>query len=190
MAQKGSSYERQLCKDLSNWWTCGSDDSCFWRTAGSGGRATNRAKKGRRTTGACGDIAATCADGEPLLAAFAIEAKRGYNRLSLHDLLDSKPGGKDTDCMVNWLAQAERSRQQSGAVYWLLLWRRDTKASLAVMPSPAYELLRSLGAFDPAPCPLSWVGDDDRSLVAIRLDDFLGGVTRQHVLQLLKESGR
>jgi len=41
---KGSSFEREICTILSKWWTNNERDDVFWRTAGSGARATTRSK--------------------------------------------------------------------------------------------------------------------------------------------------
>ena len=46
-ARKGSAYERDLCKRFSLWWSCGQTEDLFWRTSGSGSRATNRRRLGK-----------------------------------------------------------------------------------------------------------------------------------------------
>jgi len=87
--QKGSSFERTICRELSKWWSFGQRDDIFWRTAGSGGMATNRGKQGLRTFGQAGDIQATDPAGQPLLSMFSFELKRGYTaRASIHSVLD------------------------------------------------------------------------------------------------------
>ena len=64
---KGSSYEREICRLLSLWWTEGVSDDYFWRTAGSGAMAKTRSKVGKKTHGHYGDIQAVHPDGEPLI---------------------------------------------------------------------------------------------------------------------------
>jgi len=42
LSQKGSTFEREFCRTLSLWASSGSDQDIFWRTVGSGGRATRK----------------------------------------------------------------------------------------------------------------------------------------------------
>ncbi|MBM3120244.1 MAG: hypothetical protein FJ006_12010, partial [Chloroflexi bacterium] len=59
MSSKGASFERDISRQLSLWWTHGERDDVFWRSSMSGGRATVRAKKGQKTAYQNGDITAT-----------------------------------------------------------------------------------------------------------------------------------
>lgn len=56
--QKGSAFERQVCKDLSLWLSGGKHDDWFWRSAMSGGRATVGKKAGNIRSQQAGDISA------------------------------------------------------------------------------------------------------------------------------------
>ena len=60
---KGGNFERDICKALSLWYTYGEDDNIFWRTSGSGNRATVRTKKGQKTKYDYGDITFSNPDG-------------------------------------------------------------------------------------------------------------------------------
>lgn len=60
--QKGSSFERAICKDLSLWVTAGAQPDVFWRSAMSGGRATVAHRKGGLVRQA-GDICAVEEEG-------------------------------------------------------------------------------------------------------------------------------
>ena len=134
---KGSSFERDICRQLSLWWTNGEDDSCFWRTSNSGGRATARGKQGKKTTGHYGDIAATDGRGEPLTRLLTIELKRGYSHLSLQDLLDlpiGKKGGNAGENWSDWLHKAQRDHEAAGSFSWLMIVRRDRREPLVVAP--------------------------------------------------------
>ncbi len=55
---KGSSFERQVCRDLSKWITYGRRDDLFWRSAMSGGVATVGKKAGIDRAAQSGDISA------------------------------------------------------------------------------------------------------------------------------------
>ena len=73
--QKGSSFERELCRELSLWVSDGKRDDLLWRSAISGGRATVRAKKGKITAHQAGDICAVHELGHKLTNHFFIECK-------------------------------------------------------------------------------------------------------------------
>lgn len=129
-SKKGGAFERSLCYQLSYWWT-GDPDSCvMWRTSQSGGRATIRSRKGKQTSGHHGDICATDPVAEPFFRMFALEAKRGYNRYSIQDILD-KPRKATKQEYEKWLEQAEQSRKGSGARFWLIVFKRDKREALA-----------------------------------------------------------
>ena len=89
-SNKGSAFERKFCKDLSLWWTDGERDDVFWRTHGSGGRATQRTKKGKETHGQYGDVCATDPIGDELLDWIVFELKKGYSKASPIDLFNSQ----------------------------------------------------------------------------------------------------
>lgn len=125
-SNKGSSFEREICKDLSLWWTDGERDDVFWRTAGSGGRATNRARTGKTTAGAEGDLTATDPIGASLLAVCCFELKRGYNKTNPLDVIERKDNSKP--CLLeDFWKQASTSAEQSGALYPVVILKRDQK---------------------------------------------------------------
>lgn len=124
-AAKGSAYERTLAKELSLWWSQGQRDDLFWRSSQSGGRATQRAKQGKKTANACGDLCAQDADGQKLLDLFTIEIKRGYNSLHIYNLLEGGKGG-----MNAFVVQAEKAASLAGTPYWLLIHKRDRQPAI------------------------------------------------------------
>jgi hypothetical protein len=73
--QKGSSFERKICKELSLWVSLGERDNLFWRSAISGGRATVRHKKGLDVRNQLGDITSIDTWGDALTDNFIIECK-------------------------------------------------------------------------------------------------------------------
>lgn len=128
---KGGQFERDICRELSLWWTGGRRDDIYWRTSTSGGRATSRAKKGKKTHGQYGDIQATDPRGAPFLRLFTVELKRGYPQASPLELLDS-PGKKSM--WLEFLKQVKRDARRAGSPYWMLIHKRDRKETLVYLP--------------------------------------------------------
>lgn len=132
---KGGQNERTKCKQWSLWWSDGERDDVFWRTSGSGARATQRAKTGQETTGSYGDMGYIDVEGKPFLDVFTVEFKKGYSKdLDLLTLLD----GKGTKYMLlNFLQQvmgdAERAKNLP-----LLEIHRDRKSPLVFVPSVVF----------------------------------------------------
>jgi hypothetical protein len=136
-SRKGGIFERLVSKQLSLWWSDGEDDNIFWRTAASGGRATVRSKKGKRTINNYGDIKADNPIGQPFLDCFTPELKVGYPGVAIQDLfhhVQCTPG-KNTDCWYNWIKQAKRSSKASGSLSWCLIVKKQKKSALIVMPT-------------------------------------------------------
>lgn len=95
---KGSEFERQIGKTLSLWWTQnhenGPKDNIFWRTPGSGARATQREKKRQDSNMFSGDIGILDPCGEDLIEKCIFEIKRGYTeRFDLLNFIDGKNNG-------------------------------------------------------------------------------------------------
>lgn len=72
--QKGSAFERQICKALSHWVSKGKHDDLFWRSAMSGGRATIGSRTGKDVRQA-GDICSVSPEGHTLTDRFYVECK-------------------------------------------------------------------------------------------------------------------
>lgn len=178
---KGSAFEREFCRLLSRWWTGGERDDCFWRTSNSGGRATVRGRKGQGTAGQYGDIAATDDCGAPLLKVFAFELKRGYNRATLHDLLD-RPKRAKTQSYEAWIAQARRSAEQAGSLDWMIVHKRDLREPLCVLGPTAAHRLGLVQA--------SSLVVEGYSAAVLGLSDFLAGVDPVDVRKLAKKWGK
>lgn len=134
---KGSDFERRFCEQLSLWWTGGARDDVFWRTGGSGGRATVRQQRGRATYGQYGDVGATHPQGHALVDALTVELKRGYNEYTLHDLLDQPQGAAIGEWEAH-VAQAVRSSEQARSRAWMLVTRRDRRRAMVWMPMHFY----------------------------------------------------
>jgi hypothetical protein len=130
---KGPQWERDLCRILSEWWSGGEHDDLFWRSSQSGGRATQRSKKGKRTTGHYGDIAATDPLGYPLTRVFALEAKKGYSKHTLHDFLDSYATAAQQQ-LESFIQQSHDAHIGSGSHSWILIHCRNRREPMFVYP--------------------------------------------------------
>ena len=176
-SQKGSGFERWVCKTLSLWWTEGKDDSVFYRSHGSGARATARSRKGKDTPNSHGDILALDPLGQPLLDLLCFELKRGYNRATLQDVLD-RPSGRTSEWEA-WIEQATESSEGAGSYSWALVVKRDTRQPLIAMP---VHVAREF--------PVVWtqitLHCDSGTVMVTRLDFFLAAVAPHRISNLLK----
>jgi len=95
---KGGSFEREIARDLSLWWSFGKRDDIFYRSHASGARFTQRKKAGKDTAYQSGDITCSDPDGKDFIDRFSVECKTGYGskskkgvvRWDILDLIDSK----------------------------------------------------------------------------------------------------
>lgn len=183
---KGNDFERAICKELSLWWTGQERDDVFYRTSNSGGRATVRAKKGQSTFNHYGDVSASDPIGEPFLKLFRLELKRGYNHLSIQDLLDTKNDGG----FAKWIAQAKESATQGGSLSWMLILRRDQRQAMCLFPYAARLSLRQYGAFESKASTLSFIDFTAPSLsgclTCMRLQDFLSSVSPSQITSVVR----
>jgi len=141
---KGGQFERDTARELSLWWSDGKADDWFWRASQSGGRATQRAKKGMRTLNSAGDLCAQCSDGQKLLDLITFELKRGYPKVSIADVFEKKSGG-----FYDFIAQAEKSASLAGTPGHAVIHKRDRKDAV-IWLSPiygSYTIISSLEAF-------------------------------------------
>ncbi len=130
--RKGSSFERKICKQLSEWWSYALEgtarDDIFWRSSQSGGRATQRAKSGKKTFGSQGDIAAVDPVGRPLLEVFTLELKRGRSHGNLGDCVDTaNDKRRKPNKFEETLLQAISQAQAAGSQSWLVIAQRDRR---------------------------------------------------------------
>lgn len=73
--QKGSQFERDICKALSLWVSGDKQEDLFWRSAMSGGRSTVHHRKGKFMGQHAGDITSTSPEGHKLTDYFFVECK-------------------------------------------------------------------------------------------------------------------
>ena len=144
---KGSQFEREICRDLSRWWTQNEDrDDVFWRSSNSGGRATVRGRKGKRTHGQAGDIAATDPIGEPLLQLLTIEAKRGYSTQTIADLID-RPRKAAQQTWESWIQQAHEAHVLSDSFSWMIVAQRDRRERIILIDDEVWTEIANLLTF-------------------------------------------
>lgn len=158
---KGNSFERRLCKLLSEWITHGERDDIFWRSATSGGRATVRRKQNRSTANSDGDISAIDPIGMPMTENVCIEAKVGYPKASLQDILD-----REKSLYREWIHQAAAADK-----HWMVVVKRHSSDIVVIAPAYLFKPLLHKKAI------LIELNDPKdklvRKLIAFRFDDFL-----------------
>lgn len=140
-ASKGSKFERDICKQLSLWWTNERRDDIFWRTSGSGARAKTRSKQGKDTFGQYGDVQAIDPIGQPLIDLCTIEIKVGYSRQTIFDLVDKLPN-ETKQPYKKFIEQARQDNANSNSRYWMLITKRRYKETLVIIPYSFFILLR------------------------------------------------
>lgn len=187
MSQKGSKFERDICKQLSLWWTENERDDIFWRTAGSGARAKVRGRKGKDTSGQHGDIAATDPIGAPLIDLITIELKRGYSKHTIADLLD-KPVNGGKQIYEQWIEQAIESHQQAKSLAWMIIAKRDRRETIVLFNSDF--LMRSgmipLGNF-PRFLTTVKIGELGINVCGMPFNAWLSCTSQKDVLKLAKK---
>lgn len=171
---KGASFEREICKMLSLWWTYDSTDDVFWRSSQSGGRATVRFRKGKSTAGSYGDITALDPIGEPLMKVFTIELKRGRKHGEPGNLIDGS-GSTEKHPFLSAIRQAREASQRAGSISWLLISKRDMHKPCVFFPT---ELLSSVGPLynsreNLIAAPAFRYRVDDEDFTGITLEKFL-----------------
>lgn len=176
-SQKGSQFEREICRKLSEWWTLGIEgkarDDVFWRASQSGGRATQRAKFGKTTFGSYGDITAVDPVGTSLLRVFTFELKRGKSHGFIGDMIDL-PLDAAIQPIEKTFEQAAKSAKDAGSVTWMVISQRDRRRCM-VYSTPI------LSAF--APCRRFYMprGTLHQKICYMPLSTFLRRVSPQAV---------
>ena len=188
-SKKGAAFEREVCVQLSEWWTKGKRQDVFWRTSNSGGRATMRSYSGKKTFGQCGDITATDPIGSPLTRLCSIELKRGYTYETFADLPD-KPDGAPSQWR-DFLKQARREAKQGGNPYWLLIVRRDRREAMIYKPLRFFNQLRKVAPeswWNPRPdlCVMmsAPLGNRVMQIIGLRLEEFFKRCSPSHIYEI------
>ena len=188
-AKKGSQFERAICERLSQWWAQDKNvTDLFWRTAGSGGRATTRRKSGKSTSGHAGDITNTSQEGFGLISKITLELKRGYPRANICAMLDKSSNAKHQEIEL-FIKQAITSAKESKTFpNWVVIYKKDRRETIILLPGKLFfrlglgclEWTRKL-KFDSA------VGVKKFSVIAVLLEEFFTNCHPDFVKRLKQE---
>ena len=180
-SKKGSKFERDICKSLSLWFSHGKRDDIFWRTAGSGARATVRMKQGKMTADSAGDICAIHPSAKKFTRLCIFELKRGYsaknrNRgISLLTIVDKLTREKDP-ILVEWYKKLEKELKQHDRKFGFIIFQRDRKNPCITFHEETLEYLKHRNtkklkyAFY---CPSSHIYLWNMRIVVMKLENFL-----------------
>ena len=136
---KGGNFEIKIARALSIWWSNGTDEDLFWRSRGSGGTATRRARSGKETLqGHEGDISCDKPSGKPLIDYMVFECKKGYQKDTVQDEFDALPAAK-LQTFESWVMQAHEAHIQANSATWGLITERGKRVPLLWMPLTAWE---------------------------------------------------
>lgn len=136
--RKGASFERKICEKLSRWIDPDSDETIFWRSAMSGGRATVRFKRGMKDPNQAGDLACVHPKGRWLTQRFAVEMKF-YKKLDIQSALVFGKGK-----LVKFWKQAYRQARDHGKKPILIAKENNTPV-LVLFSDQSYETLAGFG---------------------------------------------
>lgn len=123
---KGSDFERKVCNQLSRWIDPKGDDTHFWRSAISGGRATRASKQGKKISSQAGDICAVTGAGQAFCRKFTPECKH----VKSLDLVTAAVSAKGA--LATFWAQVSRDAKIHGTEP-LLIARQNNWPTLAFL---------------------------------------------------------
>jgi len=171
---KGSNFEREICKQLSLWWTNDKRDDVFWRTSGSGARATTRNKTKQKTFGQYGDVQATDPIGQPLIDLCTIEIKRGYSKSTFADLIEDSQTANAKPCMYEkFIQQARQDHKKANSSTWLLIVKRNRRKAIIIMPNWFFRKLKEYRSASYQIQPLASIKANSHFIIIVPLDKFL-----------------
>lgn len=181
-SKKGSTFERGMCKRLSMWFSHNERDDIFWRTAGSGARATIRMKNsGKMTSDSAGDICAIHPSAKPLTRLCIFELKRGYTQknrsagISLLTIIDKLIKEKDP-ILIEWYKKLEGELKDHKRKFGFIIFQRDRKNACITFRQSTFLYLNQRNdkkyyqpPFGPTARIMLW----DLDIVVMKLEDFL-----------------
>lgn len=133
---KGNVWERECAKRLSLWLSDNERDDLVWRTASSGGRFTQRKKRGQSTCNQAGDLCATDPSSQYFFDYILVECKIGYTQkknkkstsatISVLQGLDKQEDTKDP-LLLQWWEKVTKERDNTGRKHALIIFKRNKK---------------------------------------------------------------
>lgn len=167
--QKGSNFERDMARKLSLWWTQDFEeprDDIFWRTSGSGARATTRTKLQKKTAYEYGDIGFRDPIGKPLIDCMLIECKKGYSKdVDILDLFHNE----EKALLFLWWKKALKEMESAGRKNCMLILARNRRSEVCFINKSFFEERSHIsGNFPGNRIEIFYAN----SLVVIRLEDF------------------
>jgi hypothetical protein len=180
-SKKGSAFERDTCKQLSLWFSHGERDDIFWRTAGSGARATCRAKQGLMTADSAGDICAIHPSAKCFTRISIWELKRGYsaknsNRgISLLTIIDKLTAEKPP-ILVEWWTKLIEELKTHKRKFGFIIFKRDRKNACIAMHTSTFDYLNRRNKkkyYWPPFGPNATIYTNGLELRIMQLEDFL-----------------
>lgn len=184
---KGILFERKICVELSEWWSNGQRTDIFWRSNSSGARATARSKRGKDTPGQYGDVAAIDPIGAPFLAVSPVELKRGYPKVSVHDVLDPLDNRKQEPEFSKWWQQARNAATACHAPGWLLITSRYSKQPLVWMPVRLRRKLIEQGAILEGVYPMIRIQREHDCIFGMTLESFFCTVRPKQYITIYEQ---
>jgi len=197
-SRKGSSFERTICKELSLWFTHGERDDVFWRTAGSGARATTRSKQGKSTANSCGDIGALDDIGKKLMDISVWELKKGYTgkkpseRVSILSFVDGLLNQKDP-ILEQWITKIKKERAVHERKLWFVVFQRDRKKPVICMSKKSFEYINARSKHKwtwPPFGPTASVYTNTLNIRFMQFYDFLTWCKPEAITRKIKMKGR
>lgn len=179
-SKKGSKFERDICKRMSLWYSHDERDDIFWRTAGSGARATVRMKEGKMTADSAGDICAIHPSGKRFTRLCIFELKRGYsakNRsrgVSILTIVDKLIKEKEP-ILLEWYKKLQKELKQHKRKFGFIIFQRDRKNPCIAMDSQVFDYLNRRNKkkyFWPPFGPTAHIMLWNLNLIIIKLEDF------------------
>lgn len=182
---KGSAFERTVCKELSLWWTSGESDAVFHRSVTSGGFATTRAKVGKKSENAYGDIMVLDAIGKPLLDLCCFELKCGYGKWCVLDAMD-RPFNSAPSTIEKFWEQARDEAERAQVPYGVVIAKRDRKQPIMLFSKEFFACLSPFaGMYNGPRLYVELLGDP---LVFVPFREWLEYVTPESIRSMLGDS--
>lgn len=168
---KGNSFERDLGRQFSIWWTKGADKNVFMRSASSGAWNTFHRKEG--ATAHAGDIESVDAVGRAFTNKVMVEAKwyKEENSILFEVLLNQRSQ------VLEWWAKCEKEATDVFKVPMLVV-KFNYRIPFIVIPNYFYsEVYKRFGEPNTKASIILQLDFDDtiyKHLILMRLDNFLG----------------